>query len=178
MKTEISHNPNNMGLKTAVRVANFVLKNVPAYKNFLQRKYKIKNDRFTITEKNFHTLPTIEKTNYLHIYNLEDLSDSRKIPPMIHTSSGSSGRPTYWFRTDQQEAGGSSQTEQVFKNNFDIYPKDKILMVNCFGMGTWVAGTYMLEVGRILARRSFNISTVCPGIEQEDIVNVLKYLPE
>ena len=176
MKTGTSHILDNIGLRVATRTANFAVKNVPAYGDFLKKKLGKKN--ITITEKNFHTLPAIDKSNYLYKYILSKLTASGKLPPMMHTSSGSSGRPTYWFRTDQQEDGGSSQTEQVFKNNFDIRPKDKILIVNCFSMGTWVAGTYMLEVGRILARKSFNVSTICPGIEQEDIINILKYLPK
>ena len=176
MKTKKSQILDSVGLRTAVRTANFVLKNVPAYSDFLEKKLGKKIIK--ITEKNFHTLPVIDKPNYLYKYILSKLIASGKLPPMMHTSSGSSGRPTYWFRTDQQENGGSSQTEEVFKNNFDIRPKDKILIVNCFSMGTWVAGTYMLEVGRILARRSFNVSTVCPGIEQKDVVNILKYLPK
>ncbi|MBI4136012.1 MAG: hypothetical protein HY481_00465, partial [Candidatus Vogelbacteria bacterium] len=177
IKTEKSVIPSNdnMGLKTAIRTANLVVKKVPAYGDFLKKKLGKKN--ITITEKNFHTLPLIDKPSYLYKYSLNKLIVSGKLPPMMHTSSGSSGQPTYWFRTDQQENGGSSQVEHVFKNNFDIRPRDKILIVNCFSMGTWVAGTYMLEVGRILARRSFNVSTVCPGIEQEDVVNILKYLP-
>lgn len=37
----------------------------------------------------------------------------------IHTSSGSSGVPTFWARSQCDEIGTATRFEQIFKDNFN-----------------------------------------------------------
>ncbi|MES2436947.1 MAG: hypothetical protein V4519_02955 [Patescibacteria group bacterium] len=160
--------------KRVLNIFYDMAKNVPAYKLFLKEsniKYSsIKNFQ------DFKKVPLVDKKNYLYKYNFQDLFDHKKIPPMVYASSGSSGRPTFWFRGDKQEQIGGRIHEQIFRKVFKIQKSDSTLVIICFSMGVWVAGNYTLEACRYVARQGYNLTTISPGIEKDDIFNVLKNL--
>lgn len=140
---------------------------VPAYDDFL-RKERVQqlND--------FYTLPLITKTNYIKKYSLEMLVPRGKIPPYIYASSGSSGRPTFWYLDKARQDFGVDVHEELVKKTFGISRKDKTLVVVCFSMGLWVAGVYTADSFKGLSLRGFNITVVTPGISKEDIIHILK----
>jgi len=147
---------------------------VLAYKKFL-KKHKI-NPLKIKTLKDFTKLPIINKNNYYQKYNLKDFFPKRKNPSMAYASSGSSGKPTFWFREDEQEQSGGEIHEIIFRDIFNITKKESTLVVVCFSMGIWVAGNYTLSACRYVSNLGYNLTTISPGIEKEDIFNILKEL--
>ncbi|MDO8655391.1 MAG: hypothetical protein Q7R48_03165 [bacterium] len=162
------------GFKKALAVFKEAATEVPAYKAML-RKYKV-NPRSIRTLKDFQKLPCMDKKGYIYKYPLEDLFPGRRIPAMAYASSGSSGKPTFWFRGDEQEHAGGDLHERIFKDVFGIKKDETTLVIVCFAMGVWVAGNYTLAACRSVARKGYRITTITPGIEREDIMNCLQNL--
>lgn len=160
--------------KNAFDIFKTAVATVPAYKNYL-KKYKI-NPKNIESEEDFQKLPVMDKKSYIQGNILCDLFPNKKIPPMISASSGSTGLPTFWFRGNKQEEIGGNNWEIIMRDIFKIKKSDQTLIVNCFSMGVWVAGSSMLSSTRILSDRRYRISTVTPGIETGDILNIFKYL--
>jgi len=156
----------NSGGKKALSLFKWVVRNVPAYNKFLKKNgIKSANIR-SITD--FNKIPMITKDNYLRKYPLLELVSKKKIPEMISVSSGSSGKPFYWPRSDSQEETGADMHEIIFRDIFKI-GKKRTLVIICFSMGTWIAGTFTMSVVRKLVKRGYNIAVVTPGIEKEDV---------
>ncbi|MDP3710443.1 MAG: hypothetical protein Q8R29_01830 [bacterium] len=162
------------GLKKALAIFRGAAKNIDAYKNFI-KEHGIRPDKVN-NIADFKKIPLTDKRNYLLEYELPKLFARGKIPPMAYASSGSSGRPLFWFRGDDGEKAGTDIHEKIFKNIFNIHKNDSTLVVICFSMGVWVAGNYTLACCRDLARRGYNLTSISPGTEKEDIFNTLKDL--
>ncbi|MEK7066767.1 MAG: hypothetical protein AAB949_00105 [Patescibacteria group bacterium] len=158
----------------ALKVFHSAAKNVPAYRNVLKNHgidpAKIK------TLDDFKTLPVINKKNYIYEHSLTDVFPDKIIPPMAYASSGSSGKPTFWFRGDEQEEMGGELHEVIFSKIFKIKKNEPTLVVICFAMGVWVAGNYTMASCRHLFKKGYNITTITPGVEKGDIFNALKEL--
>lgn len=163
-----------LGFKKALGLFKSAAKRVPAYRHFLQ-KHGINPDKI-YTYKDFKKIPLTDKKSYILQYPFRDLFFDFKIPPMVYASSGSSGKPTFWFRGDEQELVGGDLHEIIFKDIFDLEKKEPTLVIICFSMGVWVAGNYTLNSCRNLSRKGWNITTITPGTEKEDILNILKEL--
>lgn len=124
---------------------------------------------------NWHEIPLIDKATYISRYSLPDLFPDRRIAPMAHASSGSSGRPTYWFRGRKQRVIGQRIFAHIVRKGLRIPPSDRLLVVICFSMGLWVAGTYTMFAFEQIAQASGgSISVISPGIEVNDICSILK----
>ena len=146
---------------------------VPAYRHFL-KKHGIVSARIT-TDADFAGVPSVSKKNYLLSYPYRELFPHGKVPPMISASSGSSGKPFYWPRGNAVEERGAEIHERIFRDIFNI-GKKRVLVVVCFSMGTWIAGTYTAACVRRIADKGYPISVVTPGIEKEDILAILSRL--
>ncbi len=164
----------NTGLTTAFKLFRKAASKVPAYKAFLKRQH-VRADQIK-SPNDFTTLPLMDKKNYLHRYQYRDLFVSGKIPPMAYASSGSSGKPTFWFRGDEQEQIGGDIHEKIFKKIFRIKKNEPTLVVICFSMGLWIAGNYTAAACRFLARKGYLLTVITPGIEKTDVFNTLKDL--
>lgn len=162
------------GLKKALSLARKTFSNTPAYRIFL-RKHNI-NTLGIKTPAHFTKLPIMDKHNYISRYNLPDLFPHRKIPAFAYASSGSSGKPTFWFRGDAQEEYAGKMHAKIFEEVLGINKKEPTLVVICFSMGLWVAGNYTLSACRQMRKHGFNITAVTPGIEKEDIYSSLEKL--
>lgn len=157
-----------------IKLANHTLKTVPAYGDFLRHQGLDKNN--IKSQKDFFKLPITDKKNYLQKNNFFKLIPKKQKLPIAYASSGSSGKPSYWFRSKKQEIDGGKIHERIIRDIFQIKKEDKVLVVICFSMGVWVAGNYTLECFRWLAEKGYNITTITPGIEKHDILNILKNL--
>lgn len=157
----------------ALRVFHWASEVVPAYRHFLTN-HQI-NPRKIKTLLDFQNVPIMDKKNYLSKYNFCEYFPGRKIPPMISASSGSSGQPRYWPRGDEQEIRGGIIHAKIFNSIFCLKQK-RTLVVVCFSMGTWIAGTFTTACCRYAARKNPNISIITPGIELQDILGILKNL--
>lgn len=158
------------GNKNALELFRWAAKNVAAYKNFLHKNginpAKIKS------LSDFAKVPAIDKKNYLRHYSFRDLLPGGKIPFMTSASSGSSGQPFYWPRSQEQEDRGAQMHEPIFRDIFKI-GKDRTLVMICFSMGTWIAGTFTMASAQQLAQKGYNITVITPGIEREDALAAL-----
>ncbi|MEK7650490.1 MAG: hypothetical protein AAB364_01305 [Patescibacteria group bacterium] len=117
-----------------------------------------------------------DKASYINKFRPESLLFKGKVPPMISASSGSSGQPNFWFRDDKQEEVGGEIHRIILDKIFDINKKDSTLVVICFSMGVWIAGSYTLSSFRYTARKGYSLSVISPGIDKEDTLNILKNL--
>jgi phenylacetate-CoA ligase len=161
-----------IGFTQALRVFQAAGKEVPGYRRFLT-KCGIRVGTIK-TYADFQQLPVIDKQSYLYRTPYPDQWVRGRVPPMVHVSSGSSGRPTFWFRNDADEAGGGVIHERIFRDIFGVTKKEPTLVVVCFAMGVWVAGTYTLASSREVARKGYALTTITPGIELEDVFHVLR----
>lgn len=149
---------------------------VPAYRDFLA-KHHINPDRIrTIGDFRNH-VPPVDKENYLRAYPLEALCVDGALHrlPMISASSGSTGRPFYWPRNDEVTDEGAFIHELLFRHAFDIQKKRTLVLV-CFSMGLWIAGTYTLECLRRFLPRGYDLQVITPGIDMQDILPILQDL--
>lgn len=162
-----------LGEQQALTTFHLAADRVPAYRDFLLQAGVAHEKIHTIDEFRRH-VPYMEKENYLRVYPLESLClDGKMIgAPMISLSSGSTGKAMYWPRGDVLTQEGAMIHEWMFLEGFAI-EKKRTLVVDCFSMGAWIAGTYTMECVRALAARGYDLQIVTPGIELRDIVSVI-----
>ncbi len=165
---------NLKGFKEALKLFKETAKNVPAYRAFLKR-HAINPQKIN-SYGDFLKVPMMDKKNYLRFFDFFDLFPHRKIPYMISASSGSSGKPFYWPRGNEQEEIGGRIHENILKNCFGIKKNERTLVIVCFSMGTWIAGTFTVSSIKWIAGLGYNISVIPPSIEKEDAVNILRDL--
>jgi phenylacetate-CoA ligase len=158
----------------ALSVFHFAAQNVPAYQDFLKQN-RINNKKIKKLNE-FFTIPITNKKNYLEKYSFFDFLPNRKVFPLAYASSGSSGKPTFWLRGDKQERLGAKIHKIIFKNIFNLKKDEPSLMIICFSMGIWVAGGYTLSACNKIARDGYQLTTITPGIEKEDIFYIFKHL--
>ncbi|MEA3399111.1 MAG: hypothetical protein U9R00_01200 [Patescibacteria group bacterium] len=160
--------------ESAFKVFKSAVKNIEAYKKFL-KQYKLSSEKI-IKKKDFEAIPITNKSNYLEAFKLKELVPFGKIPQMISASSGSSGKPYYWPRNKEQELRGAKLHKEIIYDIFGL-KKKKTLVIVCFSMGNWIAGTFSLASLREIAEeKNSNLSIVTPGIDKEDALSTLRDL--
>lgn len=159
----------------AISLFHEAARRVPAYKQFL-KEHKIRPSSIKTIE-DFKSLPTVDKKNYLTKYPLQDLcwDGDAFSNQMVSVSSGSTGEPFFWPRGERQDIEGADMHERIYR---DIFQTDKksTLVVVCFSMGTWIAGTFTTACTVEVARRGYKINTITPGLEKEEILKTIKNL--
>lgn len=149
------------------------VRDVPAYSKFLEKNGVNYKDIKSIEDFS-NLVPVMDKDNYLRAYPFVELVKGGIVPPMVSASSGSSGKPFYWPRGDEQEIRGGKLHENIFRNILKIEGQ-RTLVVICFSMGNWIAGTFTAASCRYVARqKGMNLSVITPGIEKEDILAILR----
>lgn len=148
---------------------------VPAYRKFL-REHGI--DPGTVTDlAAFRQLPLTGKASYHRKYPLPELCRGGSFDDldMIAVSSGSSGRPTVWPRSLEDELHVARRFEQVLVDAFGA-DRRRTLAVVCFPLGTWVGGLFTTACVRHLAAKGCPITVVAPGNNKAEILRVLPEL--
>lgn len=148
---------------------------VPAYRDLLRHNGI---DPATIrTFEDFQRLPLLDKANYHERYPLPELCRDGDLSAldMIAVSSGSSGRPTIWPRSLEDELQVARRFEQVLVDGFHAGER-KTLAVVCFPLGTWVGGLFTQACVRHLAAKGCPITVVAPGNNKAEILRVLPEL--
>ncbi|GAB1822607.1 phenylacetate--CoA ligase family protein [Herbidospora sp. RD11066] len=143
---------------------------VPAYAAFL-REHAIDPAAIT-TEADWETLPFTTKDNYTRRHPLNDLCRGGALQGMIAVSSGSTGQPSFWARTTEDEKVIADRFAQVL----DGFGRRPTLAVVCFSLGTWVGGLFTLACVRHLADRGYPITVVAPGNNPAEILRVVPEL--
>jgi phenylacetate-CoA ligase len=149
---------------------------VPAYKNFLNSN-KIDHKKI-VSFSDFQKVPFVTKKNYLSKNTLADLAwDGKLMQPLVYTAtSGTSGDPTFFMRTNTLDWQYSLFIEQFLESS-QINLKKPILVIDCFGMGLWIAGLITYKAFEITAiRKRYPISIITPGINKREIFNILRLL--
>ncbi|WP_431900127.1 phenylacetate--CoA ligase family protein [Nonomuraea sp. bgisy101] len=146
---------------------------VPAYRAFLAA-HAIDPAQVT-TLRDFSRLPMTTKDTYTRRHPLPDLCRDGTIGDMIAVSSGSTGTPSFWPRSAEDERVIADRFEEVFRDAFDARRR-RTLAVVCFALGTWVGGLFTLSCVRHLAERGYPITAVAPGADKREIVRVIPEL--
>lgn len=152
-----------------------VVASVPAYAAFLQEMGIDPASVQTIAD--FQQLPLTTKQNYLQHYSLAQLCHHGKLEScdMVAVSSGSTGQPTFWFRSVADEFQIATRFEQVFHDSFAADQR-RTLAVVCFALGTWVGGMFTANCCRHLASKGYPITVITPGSNKAEIFRVVKEL--
>lgn len=165
------------GQRRALALFHAMAARVPAYKDFLQ-KHRIHADLIH-TIKDFSQVPTVSKNSYLRVYPREAVCwDGKfsKLPWTISTTSGSTGEPFYFPRSDYQNDQYALTAELYLRTNFQIH-KRKTLYIVGFPMGAWIGGVFTLQALEILRKRgNYSLSIITPGINTLEIVKAVQNL--
>lgn len=150
---------------------------VPAYKEFLKQSgVNPKNIR---TIKDFENVPPVNKDNYLRKFPRDKLcwdGDFKDNSWVISTTSGSTGQPFYFPRTNEQDMQYALTAELYLRENFNIQEKSTLYIV-AFPMGAWIGGVFTYEAVRTVAERGgYNLSIITPGIHKKETINAVKQL--
>ncbi len=152
-----------------------VASTVPAYKSFLS-EHKI--DLETVVDMQaFRSLPAMTKENYVLQYPLKDRIKNGDINQIhaVAVSSGSTGTPCFWPRSQADEWDVTWRFEQVFVDSFQC-DKRRTLAVVCFALGTWVGGMYTINCCRNLISKGYPLTVLTPGNKPEEIFRVVTEL--
>ncbi len=162
------------GAKFALHTLHQASTRVPAYQQFLDEHGVKVSDIQTIED--FGQLPVMEKENYLYKYPIEDLclDGVLKDKYLIDSSSGYSGKRSFWPRSIQEDEGYPTYMESAYRQFYRI-DQQSTLMIVTLGLGTWVGGEKISWATRQIAIRGRNrLTVVTPGPRLEEIIDILK----
>lgn len=141
----VSHAPQKLGARAccyrAFKEFMVAYKNVPAYKDFLDRGGWGSTTRDA--NELFKTLPVTDKANYILPYSTEKRCLYGKFLDegvVIDESSGSTGIPYNWVRSQRER--------DIVKNLIGVYLRycfgnKRFIVINMFSMGAWATGFNM-----------------------------------
>jgi phenylacetate-CoA ligase len=164
------------GQKMALDLFRHSARTVPAYKNFLEKE-QVNPSKIRTFEDFSKYVPPVDKKNYLTQYSLADLSEGGNLfsNRIISVSSGSSGVPFYWPRGAAQDQEGADMHTDIYDNIFQMDQKSTLLVI-CFSMGTWIAGSFTTASSFGYADKGRPINIVTPGLEKGEAINAIKNL--
>jgi phenylacetate-CoA ligase len=155
---------------------------------FRAAKHNVKAYRQVLVENGLETfspsslddwrkLPVLDKRTYINRFAPRTLSLDNQIAPAAHASSGSSGQATFWFRGPKHKQIGTAYYSRIVDDVLQIPRSQSTLVVVCFAMGVWVAGTYtLMAFDRISDEQGRKITVVTPGMEIDDLASILTRL--
>jgi phenylacetate-CoA ligase len=165
------------GEKTVLKLFHETASRVPAYRDFL-KKNRIDPAKIK-TVADFKNVPPTSKKDYLRAYPLPMLSWDGKLVEkrsVYSATSGSTGEPFYFPRTDAQDRQYAFSAEMYLRNNFGIQ-KGTTLYVDGFAMGVWIGGLFTYQAVKILADRGeYPLSIITPGVNKKEILKAVKRL--
>jgi phenylacetate-CoA ligase len=166
-----------LGQERALLLFHAMATRVPAYKSFLKKQHI--NHEHIRNIKDFKTLPTIDKDNYLRVYDRADLcwdGDFKNQQWIVSTTSGSTGKPYYFPRQEAQDRQYAISAEMYLRTNFDIQNKSTLYIV-AFPMGAWIGGLFTYEALKIIAdKKQYKLSIITPGIHKREVIEAVKQL--
>ena len=155
------------GSERALATFRHAVENVPAYTKFLSAQdFDPESVR---SVEDFADVPATTKGNYVAAYGLDELMHRGDVTGarIWSSSSGSSGQPTHWARSDVSLTH-SVQLHARIMRQFGADKRSTLLVV-CFAMGNWIGGTYTLRAAEELNQRGFPLSVVAPGVDVETV---------
>ncbi len=176
LKTKPDSFWNKRGEARALKLFQEMAKRVPAYKDFL-KKHKVNPTKIK-SAADFALVPPVDKKNYLRAYPLEQLCWDgvlNKQQSVYASTSGTTGEPFYFPRTDAQSHQYAMTAELYLRNNFQIHKKST-LYINGFAMGAWIGGLFTYEAIQILQKKGYDISVITPGVNAKEILKAVREL--
>jgi phenylacetate-CoA ligase len=142
---------------------------VPAYARFL-RSEGVK----AVAVRDPSEIPLMTKANYHQQYPLPDRCRAGRLEAaaVVALSSGSSGRPTVWPRSINDEEPVTARFEQIFHEGFQIGDRSTLAVV-CFALGNWVGGMYTVAACRQLSVIGYPVTVAAPGNDIDEILRVI-----
>lgn len=158
------------GFHRALAVFHRAARQVPAYADFLAAHHVRPAAIRTLAD--FAAVPAMTKDNYLHRYPLDQLLWRGDITRAgtWSTSSGSTGRPTYWPRDVHSLDESTELYDRIFRQSFASQRRSTLLVIG-FAMGNWIGGTYTYTGALALRQRGHRLSVIAPGIDAEAILD-------
>lgn len=159
--------------KNIVKLANYTIGNVLAYKKFLKNKKLRLTEIKSIDE--FKLLPLINKKNYLKKSKYIDLFPKGLVSDIttISSTSGSTGEPFYFPRGEEQDAQYEYVAEIFLKNQFGI-DKKSTLAINGFGLGIWIGGIFTYKVFNKIAMKGYKLAVAPSGRNKQVFLKTFK----
>lgn len=176
LQTEPESDWRRRGEQRALRLFHEMSQRVPAYKDFLKKHGIKSSDIKNIAD--FPKIPIIDKNNYLRAYPRADLCWDGIFAGrdwVISTTSGSTGEPFYFPRTDLQDQYLAITTELYLRGNFKIQDKTT-LYIDAFPMGAWIGGVFTYDSIKQIAEKGYCVSIITPGIHKQEVINAVKQL--
>lgn len=165
------------GEKAALELFHEMAVRVPAYKKFLKENNL--NPSSIKTIEDFKKIPTVDKDNYLRKYPIDELCWDGKFSDewrVFAATSGSSGEPFYFPRSEEQDWQYATIAEMYLRAQFDIHKK-KTLYVNGFAMGAWIGGLFTYQAVQYAVQRGkYPLHIITPGINRNENIQAIKKL--
>jgi phenylacetate-CoA ligase len=159
----------------AVRMFHQAAARVPAYGRFLREQGVDAAD--VQTPAQFALVPPTTKSCYLDVYPLRDrMWDGDPAgAAIVHASSGTTGEPYYWPCGTEELARSAVLYELLFTRGYGCGTGRSLVLI-CFGMGTWVAGSYTTAAATLLRHKGIRLTTVTPGFNKTESLALLTRL--
>jgi phenylacetate-CoA ligase len=160
------------GQTYALRTFREAARRVPAYRDFLAR-HRVDPAKVR-TFADFGAVPPTDKAGYIEQYPLEDLVwDGKPAGGLVfNASSGTTGTACYWPNGVREVAQAAALYELIYRRSFAIESADTLLMV-CFGMGTWIAGSYTILASQFLGQKGYPFTLITPGFNKAEALKIL-----
>jgi phenylacetate-CoA ligase len=161
-----------LGQENALELFHAAAKRVPAYQHFL-KEHGV-NPASIQTLDDFSKIPVTDKENYIDRYPLEQLvwDGNLSTGVILNSSSGTMGKSYFW-PCDVEETEQSAEIyEYIFRSFYDLKDR-KTLLVICFGMGTWIAGSYTFVASHIVSCQGADLTIVTPGLDKSNTLRIL-----
>lgn len=180
LEKNLKTKPENFWVKRgelrALKLFQEMAKRVPAYKDFL-KKHKVDPTKIK-SVADFVLVPPVGKDNYLRAYSLDKLCWDGNLDhqqTVYASTSGTTGEPFYFPRTEAQSAQYALTAELYLRNNFQIQKKST-LYIDGFAMGAWIGGLFTYEAIQILQKKGYDISIITPGVNAKEILKAVREL--
>jgi phenylacetate-coenzyme A ligase PaaK-like adenylate-forming protein len=163
------------GAAAAVRLFGQAAARVPAYARFLRDQGVDAGG--VHTPEDLALVPPTTKSTYFDAYPLRDRmwDGDAGTAALVHASSGTTGEPRYWPCGTEELARSAVLYELVFTRSYGCGTGRSLLLV-CFGMGTWVAGSYTAAAATLLRHKGVRVTTVTPGFNKAESLALLTRL--
>eukprot|EP00877_Chromochloris_zofingiensis_P002529 jgi/Chrzof1/12277/Cz06g28120.t1 len=119
--------------------------------------------------------PTRNKPNLTAVAADRCYHGSLSSSDFIHLSSGSSGKPTYWARSAEDECDVAVRFEQIFRDAFKAQDRSTLAVI-CFPLGGWVGGIFTTFIMRYLSQKGYPLTVVTPSNKVPDILQFINDL--
>lgn len=160
------------GEQTTLKLANYVLKNVPAYKIFLKDKKVGSGTIKNITD--FKNLPLTTKKNYLKKYSYTDLFPRKEFftATTFSATSGSSGEPFYFPRSEENDQEYEYMSRIILRDQFHI-DKKKTLGIMGFALGVWIGGIFTYKNFNKISN-DYDFTLIPTGTNRDQFLKAVK----